>query len=221
MIVPTHDSYNSQQIYNDFLEDGEEKHYKWYCWRCIGECRYKAPYFGFIWINEPREPSSTDLMWTDSEKCAHQFEKYGDNPKEWITLWECIIMFNEFVAQNNIHIKTKKFQSLDANSNRITANDSFVLEISTDGMNPTTDSSSARIANELYVNYDRELKKFINVDNYLKVDIANCVIEDSQTVCMICLGKIDDDNVIEHLNKCTGVEFSLNSGDSLPIFKID
>lgn len=203
-----------------------EKHDKWWCWRCLGDCRYKPPYFGFIWVNEDREPSSNDGMWIDRDQCAHQFEKYGDTPKEWLTQWECIIMFNQFVSDSGIRIKAKGFESKDGNSNRTNDDGLVKLIINSDDEDEfggcsdlATASTSATISKEHYVNFDRETKKFISVDNYLRIDSATQ--NDSRTGCMLCLGEIANDKVIEHLYTCTGIEYSLDSGESLPIFRID
>lgn len=193
-------------------------------WRCTTEhgCYEKPPYFGFIWIKEEhREPQSTDLMWT--EGCEHQFERYNrnlaDNPKEWKTQWECIIDFHKFIAENEIRIKTKKVVAVTDDNN----NDTIVPEIIEGEGEAQVEGEGEPpiITNEHYVNFDRQTKEFMNVNNYLKVDVRNSLPIDSRTGCMICLCKIADENVIEHLKECTGIEFSLDLDESLPIFKID
>lgn len=250
--------------------------YNWQCWRCTEDCRNMAPYFGFIWVREDQnsEPTQDDMMWIDKDKCDHKFEKYGDvdDPKKQLDHWDCIKIFNNFVLENKIRIKTKKHPRTydlpvdtpvsetntggdEANSVTVSPPDSpelitpavsAVSETNTgvDEANsvtvPPPDSSelitpalsavslststeNALIEDEHYVNFDRKLKKFVNVDNYLKVSTANSVQDDSHTVCMMCLGKISDDRaiVIEHLYNCTGLELTMDSEESLPIFKID
>lgn len=181
-------------------------------WRCRNTCRYLTPYFGFLWMKESREPSPNDLMWIPSSKCEHQFEKIE---KDWLTDWDCIIIFNEFISENNIQIQAKVPQFNGSNNNVNTTNDSFAITINT--KNDTV--SASKITNELYINFDRETEEFMNVNDYLKVD-AN-VLQELKTVCIICLCTVADVDVIEHLKKCCGIEFSLDSGESLPIFKID
>ncbi|XP_055296873.1 DNA-dependent metalloprotease SPRTN-like [Sitodiplosis mosellana] len=187
-------------INHDFTETTVDKYYKW---RCLGNCRNMAPYFGFIWVKgKTREPSQRDLMWINREQCDHQFERYGDNPKEYLTHWDCIIIFNKFVSENKIRIKTKKVR-LEDNNDNVYMDDTFVMDINTAGEDP--------IANKYYVNFDRETKQFINVDNYLKVDTDNSLHDDSRTVCMICLCKIADEAVIQHLEQCTAFNVQLAS----------
>lgn len=194
-------------------------------WRCRNDCRDIPPYFGYIWIKAAnREPQSTDSMWMDGAQCEHQFERIGENPKEWLTQWECITKFNKEIEDKQkdglIRIKTKKAVELtDVNNNDKSVRE--IISSDDDTSLATVEDEAAIITNKHYVNFDRQTKEFMNVDVYLKVDKRNSLHIDSRTVCMICLCKIADESVIAHLKKCTGVEFSLDSDESLPIFKID
>lgn len=180
------------------------------------------PYFGFIWVRGDRrnkEPSPADMMWINPDKCYHQFEMLGTDgdPKAMLHYWDCISIFNKFVSENNIRIKTKKIP-LYVDGNLLPIDDTAVSETNE---SETNESEITSIENKHYVNFDRETKKILNIDDYLKVNTMNSVQDDSRTVCMMCLGKIADDSVIEHLYNCTGIEFTMDSEESLPIFKID
>lgn len=181
-----------------------------------------APYFGFVWVREDKEnkePSPDDMMWINTDKCHHQFEMLGTDgdPKALLHNWDCISIFNKFVSENNIRIKTKKIP-IYVDGNFLPVDDTVESETNE---SETNESGITSIGNDHYVNYDRESKKFLNVDDYLKVSTVNSIQDDSRTVCMMCLGKIADDSVIEHLYNCTGLDFTLDSKESMPIFKID
>lgn len=184
-------------------------------WRCQGECRNASPYFGFMWIEEDREPCPAHLMWIDTDECEHIFEKFGnhDNPKGWLIEWECIVIFNQFILDNKIQIKSKILQTIDGDAGAAASN-RFVI----DAVNTTVQDSA--IANELYVNFNTETKKFINMSNYLAIDLPENSQHHSSTACMICCGIVNEENIIEHLKQCSGLKFSLESEEALPIVKI-
>lgn len=164
-----------------------------------------VPYFGFIWIKEEdREPCVADTMWIATDECAHNFEKFGDDdPKEWLTEWECIIKFNEFVSENNIQIKC----------NEICARNDGAFAI---------DIVETDIANKLYINFHRDSKQFMNMVEFLAINLIGDVdsLQQTRTACMICWSLVKDEDIIEHLKQCSGVEFSLDSEEALPIVKI-
>lgn len=185
---------------------------KRYMWRCRGNCRKMGPFFGFIWVDQPPpyEPQPTDLMWISSDKCGeHMFERYSDsdNPKQWFTEWECITIFNKFISNNKIRIKCKDLYPTDFNNNSNDLVDSFVIDFSTDD-----------IADHLYVNFDEKTKLFVSIKQYFP-ELYDTE-EEERIICMICFDAIAEENVIQHLNTCSGLEFSLRSKDTLPLLKI-
>lgn len=175
-------------------------------WRCRGKCRNMPPYFGFIWVNENREPRPYDLMWIDSSICGqHEFERINglDDPKEWLTEWKCITDFNEFVAQQKIQVKSKQFYLADFNDNP-----PFSMLFNTD------------VLDEMYENYDEKMDGFISTDNFIP-DLNNNSPEVNRTLCMICFcTDWPEDSIIKHLNACSGLDFTLSYGKTLPILKI-
>lgn len=144
-------------------------------------------------MNTNHEPNTGDLMWCDG--CDHEFERYGDAPKRWLTEWECITIFNNFVSANKIRIRSHQICGNDFN-------DSFVIE------------RTADILDEQYVNYDVETDSFISLEEFYP-DLYADLDERSSTVCTICLQTVAEENVIEHLNNCSGLTFSINQSDLL------
>lgn len=167
------------------------------------------PYFGFIWVKEEdREPNAADLMWIGG--CEHEFERYGDeDAKQWLTEWECVAIFNKFVTENQIQIKSNRVQIGDVNGNSNGhRNQSFVIGA----------EQIEEISNSQYVNYDDETGMFISLHEFfpnLYADLQgpNCI------VCTICFKAVAEGNVIQHLNSCTGLTFSMDQSD-LPILMI-
>lgn len=179
---------------------------KRYMWRCRGHCRNQPPYFGFIWVKEDRQPHPTDLMWIHGECDTHEFERFGEfeHPKQWLTDWECITMFNKFVTMKRIRIKSAQIHVTNFNSEVGT----FVIE----------SNGEEVIPDELYVNYDEETRSFISIEQFLP-DLYETRNENC-TVCMICYRGVAKGNVIEHLDACSGLEFSLGSKETLPILNV-
>lgn len=215
-----------KQIEHNFAEQNRSKYF---VWRCGGRCRYTAPYFGFVWVNDEgrpdlidestmlptKEPGSGDLMWIDGADCEHQFELAGDpeEMKKHVDHWQCILNFNKFISEKRIRVKTKKLHLTDVNDNN-----SFELKFHKDA-----EVAALPIANEFYVNFNRSTMQFVNVDSCLTVDTANSLDANSSTVCMICLCQIVESKeaVLQHLEECTGVKFKFDSDkESLPMFKI-
>lgn len=183
---------------------------KCYLWRCRGDCQYQVPYFGFVWVKEEdREPNAADLMWID--ECEHQFERYGDeNAKQWLTEWDCVAIFNKFVADNKIQIKSNRVQIGGVNGNLNGHRDGESFAIGAEQIK--------EISNNQYVNYDDETGMFISMhdffpDLYADLQEPNCI------VCTICFKAVAEGNVIRHLNSCTGLTFSMDQPD-LPILMI-
>lgn len=184
---------------------------KCYLWRCRGDCQNQVPFFGFIWIKEDREPNSVDLMWIDG--CDHEFERHGDeNPKQWLTEWECVTIFNKFVAANKIPIKSKRIHAIDFNKhfngNRDDA--SFTIDF---------DEQTEEISNNQYINYDVETGTFINLEDFFP-NLYTDLLEPNCTVCIMCFNAVAEKNVIRHLNDCSGLTFSMDQS-SLPILMIN
>lgn len=184
-------------------------------WRCTGSCKNQPPYFGYIWINDDvREPQGSDTMWI--RNCEHTFERFNDSddPKQWLTDWECITIFNKHVANKKVRIKCNQFNGIinDFNLNFVSDDDSFEIEF----------IGEENMPDELYVNYDIDTKTFINIQDFLPELYETH--EESHTVCMICFGKIDEErvqNVVGHLKNCTGIQFSARANETLPILKIE
>lgn len=150
-------------------------------------------------------------MWTKG--CEHQFERYGDeNPKQWLTEWECVTIFNKFVAENKIQIKSNRIEIKDVNgnvgSNR--GDESFAVD---------TEQNIEEISNSQYVNYDDESGMFISLNDFFPNLYAE-MLEPNRTVCIICLKAVTKGNVLRHLNACTGLTFSMDQPD-LPILMIE
>lgn len=171
-------------------------------WCCSGSCREREPYFGFIWVKTDREPNSSDSMWCDG--CEHEFERYGD-PKLWLTEWECVTIFNQFVITNEIRIKSNQIRAMDFNDI-----DTFAVDL---------DTQPLEICNEQYINYDAEIGSFINLKEFYPNLYAD-LQQENRTVCIICFRSVAKENVIEHLNSCSGLTFSINQSD-LPILMIN
>lgn len=187
---------------------------KRYMWRCRGNCRKMAPFFGFIWLDRPppQEPQPSELMWVNSDKCGqHIFERYSDSdsPKRWFTEWACITIFNKFISKNKIRIKCKEIYPKYFKNNSNDMDDSFVMDVSTDGNG---------VADYLYVNFDAKTTHFVCVDQYFP-ELYDTQ-EKERIVCMICLDTIAEKNAIQHLNGCAGLKFSLDSEETLPLLKI-
>lgn len=184
-------------FYSDFVSIFQlEKNDRRFLWCCRGSCHYKMPYFGFIWLKAKREPSDSDLMWCND--CSHNFELYA---KDRMTEWDCLTIFNNFVIANKIQIK----------SNQICANDfndagSFVI------------LPSNEINDDQYVNFDVATNSFISLEEFFPHLYADS--EENCTVCTICFHSVAKENVIEHLNSCTGLTFSITQPD-LPILMIN
>lgn len=173
------------QFIGDIFQSRIHKKDMRYMWRCRGDCRNEAPYFGFMWLADAnREPCRTsdiiDSMWM--EGCEHQFERYNDSEhhdrNQPLSVRDCVTIFNEFVMENKIRIRT----------------------------------------NAHFVNYDDETGAFISMEEffpnfYADMDAANHI------VCIICFEVVAEENVIEHLCKCTGLTFSWYQ--SLPILMIN
>lgn len=187
---------------------------KRYLWRCRGNCQKQPPYFGFIWVKENREPNPMDdSMWVNlNDGCDHEFERYGDDPKQWRTEWECIMIFNEFITTNQIRIRSKQINAIEfterSNGNR--NEDFFVIDIV---------DETEEISNNQYVNYDVKSGTFINLAKlysnlYADLDEPNC------TVCIVCFHAVNRKSVIEHLRTCTGLTFTMNESN-LPVIMIN
>lgn len=159
---------------------------------------------------EDREPNAADLMWIDG--CEHEFERYGDeNPKHWLTEWECVTIFNKFVTENKIQIKSNRIQTGDVNGNFDDSRGDESFAIDTEQIE--------EISNNQYVNYDDESGMFISLHDFFPNLYADS-IEPNCTVCIICFKAVAKGNVIGHLNSCTGLTFSMDQPD-LPVLMID
>lgn len=181
-------------------------------WRCRGTCQKQVPYFGFIWVKEDREPNATDLMWIDG--CEHEFERYGDadDPKLWLTEWECVTIFNKYVTANKIRIKSNRIDPIEFNEhfNGNRDDNSFGIDFN---------EQTEEISNNQYNNYDNETGTFINMEEffpnlYADLDDSNC------TVCTMCFNALAKGKFIQHLNNCSGLTFSMEQ-TSLPILMIN
>lgn len=180
-------------------------------WRCQNECRDVAPYFGFIWQKD--KPTKDDLVVPHSE-CQHQFIKdislcNRKKPNKSLTNKECIDAFNKFIREKNYQIKATRPRSIQQFGYCITVSD-----LNRNLIEKTT----SIIANEFYANFERETKQFTKFDDVLILKRAHLTVY--STACMVCLDTIADAIVLEHLEQCTGVIFSFDSTESLPIFKI-
>ncbi|XP_031627622.1 sprT-like domain-containing protein Spartan [Contarinia nasturtii] len=179
---------------------------KFTMWRCQNDCRSFPPYFGFIWTRDSKEPTPDDFMFFPSSICEHRFEKdtfVYDNEVD------CVTAFNKFIKENEVKIEATLPQFISKFGYSI---------IVSDVNNDTGLVEDTVITNEHYTNYDRETKEFIKFEDYLPLDPNHLPIH--KTVCMICTNTIANDIVLEHLQQCTGVTFSLDTTESLPIFKI-
>lgn len=168
-------------------------------WRCHGRCRNQVPYFGFIWLKEDREPNSEDLMWCAD--CEHDFERFSNDP---LSEWECVTIFNRFIIENKFQIKSHQICPNDYNDA-----DSFTIVPMKEAIN-----------DEQYVNYDEATGTFISIQDFYPHLYAN-LNEESNTVCMICFGSVAKENVIEHLNNCSGLTSFSYSQPELPILMIN
>lgn len=183
---------------------------KCYLWRCRSDCRKQVPYFGFNWVKENREPNAADLMWIDG--CEHEFERYGDDddPKQWRTEWECVIIFNKFVAANKIRIKSNRIDRIAFNEHANRDDDSsFAIDF---------DEQKEEISNSQYINYDDETSTFVKMEDFFP-NLYTDLHETNCTVCIICFSILAEGNVIRHLNNCSGLTFSMDQSN-LPILKI-
>lgn len=188
---------------------------KCYLSRCRRNCQNQVPYFGFIWVKgKNREPNAANSMWIDG--CEHEFEQYGDeNPKQWLTEWECVTIFNKFITENKIQIKSNRIQAVDVNQNLNDnhGNDSFAFDAH--DFNEQTEE----ISNNQYINYDDESGMFISLQDFFP-NLYDDSSEPNRIVCTICFNDVPKGNVIGHLNNCTGLTFSIDQSD-LPILMIN
>lgn len=171
------------------------------------------PYFGFIWIKEEnREPNASDLMWIDG--CAHDFERSGDeDPKQWLTEWQCVTIFNKFITANKIQIKSNRLRPDDINNN-------FHGNRDVDSFTINLDEPTEGISDSQYVNYDDESGLFINLQEFFPNLYNADFLEPNCTVCTICFSAVSKGDVIRHANHCTGLTFSMDQS-SLPILMIE
>lgn len=72
------------------------------------------------------------------------------------------------------------------------------------------------IPNKLYVNFNAETNRFVSFDQFMP-NAGN--VEELRTICMICLDTIAEEDVIQHLKACSGLDFSLITSEELPILR--
>lgn len=107
-------------------------------WRCRGNCRNQVPYFGFMWLTaanrEPnRESDAKHFTWME-EGCDHQFERYSDaehpDPNQWLSVRDCVNIFNEFVRAKKIQIRTNAhFTNYDDDTGTFISVEEFFPEL--------------------------------------------------------------------------------------------
>lgn len=200
-----------------------------YLWRCTSRCWDTLPYLGFIITRTPAKPNDSHCNIL-IESCKHTFHRYEDatvNRAKPLQSLECFQIIQTCFGSHNVEIKSKYVDFKDINENTVIRG----FNISMDGehtlaqvpneLDSFTEPETEVIEDRYFLNYDPINQRLVNLGKLQEK--YNLLVDGWELspviLCMHCEQETPKNHVIEHLNKCFGLEFKVN--ENLPAYKVN